>query len=199
MRVSRNCKGESLELTAESSVSVHHFFRLLIHRHSKRLKRSRVPRHWNLLHPGRRGCETVPAAFLWNKIHKKHLAVHVKSQFVFLDSSTQLLKPALANFVAAASSPAVARAPCPRRFPSLIRCKGGASHAPIEVPVPKASSSFLVFDIHVFGVNHAFVFLLRLAIAARCRTAFRSRPRAWRPLRLRGLVHLLGQLVRSLG
>src|ERR1700674_1735631 len=61
-----------------------------------------------------------------------------------------------------------------------------------------------VFDIHVLGVNHAFVFLLALAVAAggsvwpvdgAC--AVRSRGRAGSCLRC--FVHLLRQLMRRRG
>src|SRR2546425_7079234 len=66
------------------------------------------------------------------------------------------------------------------------------------------TSLLLVFYIHVLGVDHAFVFL-RLAIATRRSTRFRRRPSSGTRTRscprtsLGRLVHLLGQLVRSLG
>src|SRR5207302_1199596 len=57
----------------------------------------------------------------------------------------------------------------------------------------------LVFNIHVLGVDHAFVFLLRLltlAVPTRSRfSASWSSSRSAR--RLRSLIHLLRQLVRS--
>src|SRR5208282_5661917 len=59
----------------------------------------------------------------------------------------------------------------------------------------------LVFHVHVLSVDHTFIFLLTAAVAARSRTVTRTtRPSTRRrTLRLRRLVHLLSQLVRSLG
>src|SRR5580765_3647798 len=64
-----------------------------------------------------------------------------------------------------------------------------------------AASLLFIFDIHVFGVDHAFVFLLALTVAAvaTCGCARRWTARCRSRSRLSSLVHLLGQLVRSLG
>src|SRR2546423_14451290 len=63
--------------------------------------------------------------------------------------------------------------------------------------------SLLDFYVYVLGVNHAFVFLLLLAIAGSCaiagtRRRFRTTC-AWRALLLLRPVHNFSQLVRSLG
>src|SRR5580658_10526768 len=63
-----------------------------------------------------------------------------------------------------------------------------------------ADSLLLVFHVHVLSVDHAFVLLLTAAVAARSRAVcWTARPTTRRTLRLRCLVHFLGQLVRSLG
>src|SRR5438270_13696512 len=58
---------------------------------------------------------------------------------------------------------------------------------------------FLVFHVHVLGVNHAFVLLLLLACAIARGSRLRARTWAACRRRLLRLVHGLSQLVRGLG
>src|ERR1700722_5885883 len=57
----------------------------------------------------------------------------------------------------------------------------------------------LVLHVHVLGVDHAFVFLLALAVAAGVAACGCTRSWTCPRRRLRRFIHLLGQLMRSLG
>ena len=78
----------------------------------------------------------------------------------------------------------------------------GTTAAGSRLVEARKAPSLLVFHVHVLGVDHAFVFLLALTVAAG--VAARSRARRWTArcrswCGLRRLVHLFGQLVRSRG
>src|SRR5277367_6378296 len=63
--------------------------------------------------------------------------------------------------------------------------------------------SLLFFHVHVLSVDHAFIFLLTATVTARARSSSVRRSSTTRfacfgSLRLRRLVHLFGQFMRSL-
>src|SRR6202051_2451948 len=93
---------------------------------------------------------------------------------------------------------------CHSSKPSRSLARLGMTAAGSRFAYARKAPSLLVFDIHVLGVNHAFVFLLVLAVTA----GSSVRPIDWAPTVrsgggagtcLRCLVHLLRQLVRCRG
>src|SRR5208282_2430560 len=92
------------------------------------------------------------------------------------------------------------KCPSPRASRSLARL--GMTAAGSRFAHARKAPSLLVLNIHVLSVDYAFVFLLASPIRAGRRAVPISRPRAARPRcparsRLRSLIHLLRQLVRS--
>src|SRR5260370_35801304 len=129
------------------------------------------------MHSLRRGCEHVPALLLFYECQKIILSFDLKLQRCLL-LCLQNTSHGLRGFYGL----------------HLIRV------TPCD-PWPGSSQLLFVFDVHVLGVDHAFV-LLSLAIAAGravCRrfSAWARRPRMGR-LALRGFLPLLGPLVRGL-
>src|SRR5580658_5366009 len=92
----------------------------------------------------------------------------------------------------------------PRGVPSSLgigahpwpSCAGKPARATYCGSARGAGNLFLVLDVDVLGVDYALI-LFGLAVATRTRARTRARSRPWG--RLSGLVHLLGQLVGSLG
>src|ERR1700733_6630507 len=86
-----------------------------------------------------------------------------------------------------------------RSTPWVLRFRGSTHSARMT----GVRSLLLVVHVHVLSVDHAFIFLLTAAVRTRRRTGpigrRAARPRSRRSLRLRCLIHFLGQLVRSLG
>src|SRR5579884_799991 len=69
-----------------------------------------------------------------------------------------------------------------------------------SVPIRGRTALLFVFDVHVLGVDYAFVFLLtRRAVDTGLRARACARTGLGSALRLSSLVHLLSEFVRSLG
>ncbi len=161
------------------------------------------------MHSLRRGRENVPARYPFASLGPTAVGL---DSFLLLSAG---LKPC-----ADTTSSCRVIVPGAPPFPRVLR-EGGDSDFPVLVPCPvkvkipalsrqstarqgrgtrtlnpqivklRAKSSLLIY-IHVFGVDHAFVFL-RLTIAAGRRACFRTRSRSSiRRRSLRGFVHLLG-------
>src|SRR5262249_39907280 len=83
--------------------------------------------------------------------------------------------------------------------PLLFHAAEGGQKPPSTRHSLRRENLFLVLHIHVLGVDHAFIFLLLLAAGfVLRRTGLRTRASITCRRSLRGFIHDLGQLVRSL-
>src|SRR6266481_7209740 len=173
-QLSAHCKGQACGSAAARGVGcaspehdsglVHDPFLSFLGRNCIVLKRRCVHRHWDPDNPPLGGRKHIPPPLIRNEVQKVHLIVNFELQFLFL---------------------LWANCPC------ADSKRGRRSALCWQLT---AGSLFLVLNVDVLRVDHAFV-LFCLAVASRRRPHFCARTCARCRLRTGCLVHLLGQLV----